>query len=60
MGTNTENSVEVLTVFQITDSLIWFCLFKFKVIADQPFYSHKFYLYQNVYIYIYMYTFALN
>ena len=43
---NTEKSVEL--VCPITHSLILFCLFKFKETADQLFYSHKFYFYQNM------------
>ena len=52
--THTENSVEVgRTLRHITHSQILFCLFKFRVIADQLFYCYKFYLYQHVHIYIF-------
>ena len=53
--TNTKNSVEVR---HFTNSLMYFCLFIFKVTADQLF-KYKVYLYQNVYIYICI-IFALN
>ena len=56
--TITENSVEVGLFATSVTQLIQFCLFRFKVIADQLFYSYKFYLYQNVYIYIYIYTYV--
>ena len=49
--TNTGNSVEV-GLFVTPLSHLFSCLFKFNVIADQLSYSYKFYLYQNVYIFI--------
>ena len=58
---NTENSVEIelFVTSSITHSLIQFCLFKLKIIADQHFFTLLNFICINMCI-LYMYLFALN